>query len=214
MTEHDPVRTFLDEARDLLAKLEEALLALHADPGDVHSVARVFRNLHTIKGSGAMFGFTEIARFTHDLETAFDRVRSGDLPLTRELVDLTLQAKDHLQALLLADPSGGGLSAASDALLARFAHVLKEAGTTSGQAREHEPKPAGEPGDGGASGRPETSGSATGRPRTPSRPAATPWGSWRSWRPWASTPWSIIPARTSRSKPMIQRRPMVSGTWS
>ncbi len=156
MTEHDPVQAFLDEARELLAKLEEALLQLHADPGDAHSVARVFRNLHTIKGSGAMFGFTEIARFTHDLETAFDRVRSGSLPLTPGLVDLTLLAKDHLQALLLADPAGEGLTEASDALLARFADVLKEAGATSGQAREQGPPPAGGPGIGVVSGRPET----------------------------------------------------------
>ncbi|MFZ5810434.1 MAG: chemotaxis protein CheA [Thermodesulfobacteriota bacterium] len=134
MTEHDPVQTFLDEARDLLAKLEEALLELHADPGDAHSVAKVFRNLHTVKGSGAMFGFTEIARFTHDLETAFDRVRSGSLPLTRELLNLTLEAKDHLQALLLADPSGEGLSAASDALLGRFARLLQAGAGGGGEA--------------------------------------------------------------------------------
>ncbi len=153
----DPLQTFLDEARELLANLEEALLELDADPGDVHSVARVFRNLHTIKGSGAMFGFTEIARFTHDLETAFDRVRSGDLPLTKELLALTLQAKDHIQALLRADPSGEGLTAASDALLARFAGILKESGAAPGQAQDHGLEASGEPMAGVvAGGRPET----------------------------------------------------------
>jgi hypothetical protein len=117
--------------------------------------ARVFRNLHTIKGSGAMFGFAEIARFTHDVETAFDRVRSGDLPLTRDLVDLTLQAKDHLQALLRADPSGEGLAAASDALLARFARLVR----------------ADAPGGGGT---PRLPGPGTGRPTCgPLRPSGS-----------------------------------------
>ncbi len=123
MQENDPAQTFLEEARELLAKLEEALLELESDPGHAPSVARVFRNLHTIKGSGAMFGFTEIARFTHDLETAFDKARSGELPLSPELLGLGLVAKDHIQALLDTSPDGGDLTAASDAILARLSGV-------------------------------------------------------------------------------------------
>jgi two-component system chemotaxis sensor kinase CheA len=36
--------------------------------------------MHTVKGSGAMFGFDDIATFTHDVETAFDKVRGGRFP--------------------------------------------------------------------------------------------------------------------------------------
>ncbi len=121
MQENDPAQAFLEEARELLAKLEEALLELESNPGHAPSVARVFRNLHTIKGSGAMFGFTEIARFAHDLETAFDKARSGELPLSPELLRLGLAAKDHIEALLDVSPDGGDLIPASDAILARLA---------------------------------------------------------------------------------------------
>ncbi len=67
------------EAYELLAELETSLLALEESPEDMELIGRVFRALHTIKGSGAMFGFDDIATFTHDVETVFDLVRNEKL---------------------------------------------------------------------------------------------------------------------------------------
>ena len=64
-------------------------------------MGRVFRALHTIKGSGAMFGFDELASFTHELENAFDDVRTGALTVTSELVDVTLAALDQIRTMLV-----------------------------------------------------------------------------------------------------------------
>jgi two-component system chemotaxis sensor kinase CheA len=148
--ENDPAQAFLEEARELLAKLEEALLELEVDPTSGPNMSRAFRNLHTLKGSGAMFGFTEIARFTHDLETAFDRARSGELPVSPQLLSLGLAAKDHIQALLEVDPGGGDLAPASDAILARLAEVLGKPGDAAD--RPGQPDAAAAPG--GANGGP------------------------------------------------------------
>jgi two-component system, chemotaxis family, sensor kinase CheA len=93
-------QTFLDEARELLQELEASLLDLEQDPADREIIDRTFRALHTIKGSGAMFGFDEVAEFTHEVETVFDRVREGELHVTGELLTLTLAARDHIQFLL------------------------------------------------------------------------------------------------------------------
>ena len=68
-------QAFQEEARELLAELESALLELDQRRDDREVVGRAFRALHTIKGSGAMFGFDDIAAFAHNLETAFDRAR-------------------------------------------------------------------------------------------------------------------------------------------
>lgn len=97
---------FIEEAQDLLAELETALLELESQPADRDLVARVFRAMHTIKGSGAMFGFDDIAHFTHDVETVFDQVRNGELPVTRQLLDLTLASRDHMAHLLRCAVSG------------------------------------------------------------------------------------------------------------
>jgi two-component system chemotaxis sensor kinase CheA len=91
---------FREEGREVLVDLEAALLELNEGRGDMELVGRVFRALHTIKGSGAMFGFEDLAAFTHNLESAFDEVRNGRLQIGSELIDLTLSALDQIRAML------------------------------------------------------------------------------------------------------------------
>jgi two-component system chemotaxis sensor kinase CheA len=91
--------TFREEAYELLAELESALLALEKDPGDQEQIGRAFRAMHTIKGSGGACEFVDIVAFTHDLETLFDRVRSGKVRATSELIGLSLTAADQIKAL-------------------------------------------------------------------------------------------------------------------
>ncbi|KJU85904.1 Signal transduction histidine kinase, phosphotransfer (Hpt) region domain protein, partial [Candidatus Magnetobacterium bavaricum] len=91
---------FTEEANELLAELEISLLELEETPTDEELIGRVFRAMHTIKGSGAMFGFDDIAHFTHEVETAFDMVRTGKMLVTKELMDLTLRARDQIRAML------------------------------------------------------------------------------------------------------------------
>ena len=91
---------FQEEAREILVELETALLELNENPSDQELVGRVFRALHTIKGSGSMFGFDELAAFTHNLETAFDAVRNGRIQVNSTLIDLTLSALDQIRAMV------------------------------------------------------------------------------------------------------------------
>lgn len=91
---------FIDEAQDLLAELEVALLELEEHPEDSDLVDRVFRAMHTIKGSGAMYGFDDISNFTHHVETVFDEVRGGKLKLGKSLLNLIFASRDHIASLL------------------------------------------------------------------------------------------------------------------
>ncbi len=100
MTEDSSKALFREEAQELLAELESTLLELEGDPQSMELINRVFRALHTIKGSGSMFGFDEIAGFTHKFESVFDRVRGGEIPVTRELLNLSFRARDHVLNLL------------------------------------------------------------------------------------------------------------------
>ena len=95
--------SFRAEALELLAELDEALLALESDPGNPDFVHRVFRAIHTIKGSGATAGFAHLATVAHRVEEAFDRARSGCLAITGELVDCGLKACDVLRSILGAE---------------------------------------------------------------------------------------------------------------
>ncbi|SCB27231.1 two-component system, chemotaxis family, sensor kinase CheA [Bradyrhizobium shewense] len=100
MSAMDPTEVFRQEASELFEVLEGALLDLGQRPDDRELVDSAFRALHTIKGSGAMFGFDKVASFTHEFETAFDRVRKGEIKPTQELISVALAAKDYIRALI------------------------------------------------------------------------------------------------------------------
>jgi two-component system chemotaxis sensor kinase CheA len=121
----DPVETFRQEAQELLEDIEQGLLDLAHRPGDRDLVDAVFRGLHTLKGSGAMFGFDALAAFTHHCETAFDRVRKGEVAATPELVGAVLAAQDHMRALAEGREAS---DAAGQALLADLRRVVEAAG--------------------------------------------------------------------------------------
>jgi two-component system, chemotaxis family, sensor kinase CheA len=136
-------QSFREEAREILTDLEAALLELTANHGDMEVVGRIFRGLHTIKGSGAMFGFERLAGFTHHLETAFDQVRNGRLEAGAELIDLTLVALDRITAMLdegdpdmaTADPAACEQILESVCRLAGIQEAAKPAGTKSEPAQ-------------------------------------------------------------------------------
>jgi two-component system chemotaxis sensor kinase CheA len=99
------LETFHSETQELLTELESALLELEDNPEDQELIDRVFRALHTIKGNGGMFGFEGISRFTHDMESVYDLVRGGSLKISKQIIDLTLAARDVI-AEMIKDPEG------------------------------------------------------------------------------------------------------------
>ena len=128
------IATYREEAGELLAELETSLLDLEETPDDNDLINRVFRAMHTIKGSGAMFGFDDIAAFTHEVETVFDLVRNGKMVVTKELLDLTLKSRDHISALLDAS-AGCGVAdqQEGDALIAGLRRLVPQSAPDDAQ---------------------------------------------------------------------------------
>ncbi len=91
---------YRQEAQELLVQVEDSILDIEDNPEDLEAVNRLFRAMHTIKGSGAMFGFDEIAAFTHHVESAMDKVREGLVPVTEALINLVLSSRDHIKLML------------------------------------------------------------------------------------------------------------------
>lgn len=106
------IAAFVQEAHEILSELEDLILGLEENP-DPETVDAIFRGLHTVKGSGSMFGYTHLARFTHHFENAFELVRSGDLAVGKGLIDLSLAARDLMGRFL----ELGGDGAQSESLL-------------------------------------------------------------------------------------------------
>ncbi|HWU02550.1 MAG TPA: chemotaxis protein CheA, partial [Novosphingobium sp.] len=139
MSQNDPVAAFREEAADLLDQIEHALLDLSRNPADHALVNEVFRGLHTLKGSGAMFGFESLAAFTHHCETAFDHVRKGQATANQALIGVVLSARDHMQVLI---DTGGKADAATEQAGEAILAALRQAVDEGGQDDVVPPSPA------------------------------------------------------------------------
>ncbi len=137
MSGSDPVDTFRQEAQELLEQIERGLLDLRDRPGDRDLIDAVFRGLHTLKGSGAMFGFDDLAQFTHHCEGAFDRVRKGEVAASHALIAAVLNAQDHMRALA----EGRAVEAGADQALLLALHSAVEGAGAADETVAAEPAP-------------------------------------------------------------------------
>jgi two-component system chemotaxis sensor kinase CheA len=107
------LQTFLDEARENLVSIEQALIRLEANPADDESLRAIFRAAHTIKGNAASLGFRAVTEFAHVFEDVLARLRDRALELSTDLTSLLLRAVDVLRdAIPLAIAGAGDLPAA------------------------------------------------------------------------------------------------------
>ncbi len=92
------LQIYLDETEEGLDALVETLLVLENDPQSRSHLNEAFRMVHTIKGAAGMMGFDDITTLTHQLESRFEKLRSGILLLDKPTVSLSLKCVDYLRA--------------------------------------------------------------------------------------------------------------------
>jgi two-component system, chemotaxis family, sensor kinase CheA len=96
----DVVREFLLESREGTGQMEVDLVQLERDPANGEIVGRLFRVIHTIKGTCGFFGFIKLQKVTHAAESLLSRVREGELGVTPEIVSALLETLDVVRRLL------------------------------------------------------------------------------------------------------------------
>ncbi len=90
----------VQESRELLAAMENALLEIEAEGVNAEAVNAIFRAAHTIKGSAGLFAFNLIVSFTHIVESVLDRVRNNELTVDDAMLSLLLNCGDYIGALV------------------------------------------------------------------------------------------------------------------
>src|SRR5580693_575927 len=93
---------FFEESFEALDSMEAALLKLDVGAPEPELINTIFRVAHSIKGGGATFGFSDIASFTHSLETLLDELRAQRVAVTVPISDLLLKSVDVLRDMLRA----------------------------------------------------------------------------------------------------------------
>src|SRR5579863_10227854 len=124
---HDPslVQDFLTESEELLQGMDQDMVALEATPGDGELLNRIFRAMHTIKGTSGFLGYDPVVRLSHRAEDVLNALRRGEAELDRRCMDALLVARDQL-GIMLEDVRQGGLKEyALDNLLAELDEAQK-----------------------------------------------------------------------------------------
>jgi len=93
---------FFEESFEALDTMESALLKLDVGAPEPELINTIFRVAHSIKGGSATFGFSEIASFTHSLETLLDELRSNRMSVSVPISDLLLKSVDVMRDMLRA----------------------------------------------------------------------------------------------------------------
>ncbi|WP_407351630.1 chemotaxis protein CheA [Luteimonas sp. R10] len=116
----DIAADFIVEARELLDRLGEQLVALEQDPGDREQLNAVFRAFHTLKGGAGFLGIEPVVALCHAAEETLGAVRSDTARLQARHFDAAQQSIDWLQAMLDAVSAGEAPEHAPPALIAQF----------------------------------------------------------------------------------------------
>ncbi len=133
---------FFAESFEALDSMESALLKLVPGAADPETVNTVFRVAHSIKGGAGMFGFNEVASFTHTLETLLDELRAGRMEVTAPICEGLLQSVDQIRGMLSAIQKQQSFDpAAANALRSEFTRIIDEQ-KKSGAARPAKATPA------------------------------------------------------------------------
>jgi two-component system chemotaxis sensor kinase CheA len=95
------VREFLVESHENLDQLDRDLVVLEQDPANREILARIFRTIHTIKGTCGFLGFSRLESVTHVGENLLSRLRDGELQLNPEITTVLLALVDAVRQMLL-----------------------------------------------------------------------------------------------------------------
>jgi two-component system chemotaxis sensor kinase CheA len=135
--------TFFQECEEQLAALETGLIAMENGTADSETVNAVFRAVHSMKGGAGIFALDALVRFAHVFETALDKVRSGSLAATPQVVAVFLRAADVLEDVVNASREGGTVDEArTAAVIEEFNHIEGEPAAAPVPAAAAAPAPA------------------------------------------------------------------------
>jgi len=94
------LKDFYIEATQQVEILERNILALEDDPSDRDAVDEIFRAAHTLKGGAATVQMNELSSFTHKVEDLLDEIRSDNVKISTNVVDLLLESVDIIKIML------------------------------------------------------------------------------------------------------------------
>src|SRR3954449_13592402 len=90
------------ESHENLDQIDRDLVDLEQDPNSRDLISRIFRAIHTIKGTSGFLAFSRLETLAHAGESLLSRLRDGIQPVTPETITTLLATIDGVRSLLAA----------------------------------------------------------------------------------------------------------------
>jgi two-component system chemotaxis sensor kinase CheA len=94
------MRDFLVECGENISQLDNDLVTLEQNSSDLDILKRIFRSIHTVKGTCGMFGLSRLEKIAHAAEDVLGKMREGQLLVTPETISPVLKAVDIIKFIL------------------------------------------------------------------------------------------------------------------
>jgi two-component system chemotaxis sensor kinase CheA len=96
------VGEFLMESHENLDQIDRDLVDLEQEPNSRDLISRIFRAIHTIKGTSGFLAFSRLETLAHAGESLLSRLRDGVQPVTPDTITTLLATIDGVRSLLAA----------------------------------------------------------------------------------------------------------------
>src|SRR5947209_9949805 len=131
----DIIQEFLVESHENLDQLDRDLVSLEEQPQSRELVSRIFRTIHTIKGTSGFLAFTNLESVTHAGESLLSRLRDGTQPVTADTISTLLAMVDSVRSLLASiEESGGEGEIGIDAVVSMINRQMEPGDATAAAA--------------------------------------------------------------------------------
>ena len=138
---NDIIRDFLLETHESLAQLDLDLVTLEKEPGERETLARVFRALHTVKGTAGFLGLARLQAVSHAGENLLSRLRAGELTFNPEIATALLAVVDAIRRILAGLEASGMEEEADFSDLIRHLEALTKSAGSRAQPSAPPPPP-------------------------------------------------------------------------
>ncbi|SEH73244.1 two-component system, chemotaxis family, sensor kinase CheA [Halobacillus karajensis] len=124
------LEVFIDESNEHLQSINDQLLSLEKNPGDLTIVNEIFRSAHTLKGMSATMGYQDLSNLTHKMENVLDAVRNEKIRVDENMLDVVFDSVDDLESMVL-DISKGGTGERNVEKVVELLQTIENGGSVS-----------------------------------------------------------------------------------
>src|SRR5690606_19637009 len=146
----DLIVEFLAETNESLTELDKDLVKLEQNPNDADLLSKIFRIMHTIKGTCGFLGLSRLEKVAHSGENILGKFRDKELPVNDVAVSLVLETLDTIKIIVEGLETTGAEPEGDDSdIKQRIADFIASGGAAGGKtetanaANDAAPAPAG-----------------------------------------------------------------------